>query len=106
MLILFFSIFPYQLLLSQNIDSGILAYNQGDYAIALENFMPLADIDTDYTQLRISENNPIITPLAQYYLFLMYCHGRGVDRDRVKAIEWLNKSRRGGNASAERANCK
>lgn len=101
-----FSVLPCQLLLSQDINSGILAYNQGDYAIALENFMPLADIDTDYIQLRISENNPITTPLAQYYLFLMYCHGRGVDRNLVIAIEWLNKSRRGGNALAEEANCK
>ena len=90
---------------SQDIKSGIKAYDQGDFARALTNFMPLADIDTDYTQLRISENNPITKSLAQYYLSLMYCHGRGVTKNRLIALDWLNKSRRGGNILAEKARC-
>lgn len=96
---------PSNLALSQDMTSGIKAYNQGHYALALQIFMPFADIDTNYTQLRISENNPITTPLAQYYLFLMYCHGRGVVPNRIKALEWLDKSKRGGNNLAEKARC-
>ena len=91
---------------SQEINIGIDAYEQGDYAVALENFLPFADIDTDYTQLRISENNPITAPLAQYYLGLMYCQGKGVIRDRVKALMWFDKSRRGGNLLAKNTTCK
>ncbi len=90
---------------SQDIKSGIKAYDQGDFARAFTNFLPLADADTDYTQLRISENNPVIRPLAQYYLFLMYCHGRGVAKNHLTAHDWLNKSRRGGNILAEKASC-
>ena len=90
---------------SQDINYAINAYKRGDYAAALKNFLPLADIDTDYTQLRISENNPTTTPLAQYYLAIMYCQGRGVARDKIKALIWLDKARRGGNALAENASC-
>ena len=61
--------------------------------------MLLADIDTNYTQLRINENNPVISPLTQYYLALMYCQGqRGVIRDRRKALERLNSAKNGVNA--------
>ena len=91
---------------SQDIDSGITAYKRGEYAVALRNFLPLADIDTDYTQLRISENNPTTTPLAQYYLALMYCRGLGVMPDRRKALVWFDKARRGGNLLAENETCK
>lgn len=91
--------------LSQDLDSGITAFKRGDYQTALHNLLPLADIDMDYTQLRISENNPITNPLAQYYLGLMYCQGMGVTRDRIKALGWFNKARRGGNSLAEVANC-
>jgi TPR repeat protein len=90
---------------SQDINSGITAYERGDYAIALKNFMPLADIDTDYTQLRISENYQTINPLAQYYLGLMYCMGMGVSRDVARSQNYFSEARRGGNSLAEIADC-
>jgi TPR repeat protein len=90
---------------SQDLNSGISAFQRGDFQAALNIFLPLADIDLDYTQLRISENSSIINPLAQYYLGLMYCHGKGVTRDKKKAFYWFDKSRMGGNSLAETATC-
>jgi len=95
-----------QPLSAQDIDSGIIAYQSGDYAKAMRILLPLATIDTDYTQLRMSENSPATNPLAQYYLGLMYCNGEGVARNRDIGIGWLNKARRGGNSLAENTYCR
>ena len=92
--------------LAQDVNHGILAYKKGNYAEALRNLLPIADIETDYIQLRISENFPTDTPLSQYYVGLMYCYGRGVKRNPYKASEWFSKARRGGNPLAENAKCK
>ena len=91
---------------AQEIDLGIKAYKMGDYARAMRILLPLAKIDTDYTQLRMSENSPATNPLAQYYLGLMYCNGEGVARNRDIGIGWLNKAIRGGNSLAENTYCR
>jgi len=85
--------------------SGVEAYQKGDYEEALKHFIPLSNIDLDYTDLRISENNPEIHALAQYYLGLMYCFGKGVLLDHAKANDWLRRAARQGNSDAEQATC-
>ena len=90
---------------TQDVYVGVQAYQRGDYETALKNFRSLAEIDLDYTQLRIGENDPDINPLAQYYLGMMYCLGRGGPQDHAKATEWFHKAAKGGNANAQNATC-
>ena len=89
----------------QDVYSGVEAYQKGDYEEALKHFIPLSNIDLDYTDLRISENNPEIHALAQYYLGLMYCFGKGVLQNHAKANDWLRRAARQGNSDAEQATC-
>lgn len=89
----------------QDVYTGIEAYQKGDYEEALKHFIPLSNIDLDYTDLRISENNPEINALSQYYLGLMYCLGKGVQQNHVKATNWFRKAARQGNSDAEHAKC-
>ena len=89
----------------QDVYSGVEAYQKGDYEEALKHFIPLSNIDFDYTDLRISENNPEIHALAQYYLGLMYCFGKGVLQNHDTANDWLRRAARQGNSDAEQATC-
>ena len=90
---------------ARDVNAGIFAYEKGNYAEALRYLLPIADNETDYIQLRISENFPTDTPLAQYYIGLMYCHGKGVKRNPDTALEWFFKARRAGNSLAASAKC-
>ena len=90
---------------SQDINLGILAYKKGNYADALRYLLPIADSETDYIQLRMSENFPTETPLAQYYVGLMYCYGKGVKRNKDMALDWFLKAKRGGNSLAKATKC-
>ena len=89
----------------QDVYSGVEAYQKGYYEEALKHFIPLSNIDLDYTDLRISENNPEIHALAQYYLGLMYCLGKGVLQNHAKANDWFRKAARQGSSDAEQATC-
>ena len=89
----------------QDVYSGVEAYQKGDYEEALKHFIPLSNIDLDYTDLRISENNPEMHALAQYYLGLMYCLGKGVLQNHAKANDWFRKAARQGSSDAEQATC-
>jgi TPR repeat protein len=51
---------------------GYLAYNRGEYAVALKEFRPLADQGQGS---------------AQYFLGQMYAHGRGVKQDYARAAK-------------------
>ena len=68
--------------------AGLAAYTEGDYAIALREFRPLAEQgDAD----------------AQRYLGLMYANGEGVREDDAEAVRWLRKAAEQGDAVAQGA---
>ena len=54
-------------------ESGLKAYESGDYAAALKEWQPLAEQGA---------------PHAQYDLGLLYARGKGVPQDFAKAAEW------------------
>ncbi len=56
-------------------DEGLAAYERGDYATALEEWLPLA---------KGGNAN------AQYHLGFMYAVGQGVPKDDVEAHMWLS----------------
>jgi hypothetical protein len=64
---------------------GQQAYLVGDYAVALENFLPLA-----------RRGNAA----AQYYLGRMHHEGRGLPEDNRRAFEWARKAAEQGDAEA------
>ena len=98
--------------------SGLAAYQQGDYAAAYHEWLPLAEkgsadaqfnlglmyvdgkgVPQDYTQaanwfLRAAEQGQVE---AQHNLGALYGVGRGVKRDYVQAYKWLNICAAGGN---------
>lgn len=64
---------------------GMVAHVRGDYKVAFEIFMPLANRgDAD----------------SQYYLGLMYSTGQGVTQDYAKAEKWFRLSAKRGNGKA------
>jgi TPR repeat protein len=65
--------------------AGLKAYEAGDYATALQEFMPLAEVGQ---------------PSAQAAIGQMYLDGHGVPQDPVQAAIWLEKAASGGNARA------
>ena len=68
-------------------NEGVAAYERGDYATALREFLPLAQSgDT----------------LVQSYLGLFYQHGLGVKADLATAIDWYGRAADGGDALAQR----
>ena len=67
-------------------DEGWAAYQRGDYAIALEEFLPLAN-DGDAR--------------AQYYLGRMYYEGYGVPQDKAAAVKWYRRAAEQGDAGAQ-----
>jgi TPR repeat protein len=66
--------------------AGLDAYKRGDYAIALNNWLPLAE-QGDAS--------------AQYLLGLLYHDGKGVPQDYAQARDWYRKAAEQGNASAQ-----
>ena len=67
-------------------DEGVAAYNRGDYATALREFQPLAELGDVY---------------AQALLGIMYIKGQGVKQDYAEAVRWYRKSAQQGHASAQ-----
>ncbi|WP_374655845.1 tetratricopeptide repeat protein [Dongia sp.] len=65
--------------------AGLKAYEAGDYATALKEFMPLAEAGQASAQAAIGQ---------------MYLDGHGVPKDPVQAASWLEKAAGGGNARA------
>jgi TPR repeat protein len=67
-------------------DSGMSAYERGDYPVALREWRPLAD-------------SGLVE--AQYNLGLLYYHGRGVPADPAVAHAWYLKAAEHGYARAQ-----
>jgi TPR repeat protein len=67
-------------------ESGLKAYNAGDYAAALREWQPLADQGA---------------PHAQYNMGLLYARGEGVGRDFAKAADYYRKAADQGIVEAE-----
>ncbi|MDY0871053.1 tetratricopeptide repeat protein [Dongia rigui] len=66
-------------------NAGLKAYEAGDYATALKEFVPLAEAGQ---------------PSAQAAIGQMYLDGHGVPQDPALAAIWLEKAAGGGNARA------
>jgi TPR repeat protein len=66
--------------------AGMDAYNRGDYATALREWRPLAELG--------------IAP-AQFNLGLLYANGQGVAQDYVQARQWYEKAAIQGDALAQ-----
>lgn len=66
--------------------AGLKAYEAGDYATALKEFMPLAEAGQ---------------PSAQAAIGQMYLDGHGVQQDPAQAAIWLEKAAGGNNARAQ-----
>lgn len=69
-----------------DIQKGIAAYKDGDYAAALEEFQPLAQ------QGNVQ---------AEFYLGLMYDRGYGVTQDNDQAIFWYHRASDQGSLAAQ-----
>jgi TPR repeat protein len=71
-----------------DLQAGIDAYFDGDYATALQNLQPDAEGgDT----------------IAQYFLGEMYLHGKGVDQDFDQAAAWYARAAEHGHPQAQAA---
>jgi TPR repeat protein len=68
---------------AQEIDKGYEAYNDGDYATALNEWKPIAEQGYAF---------------AQYNLGIMYEYGNGVAKDYAEAVKWYRLSAEQGNA--------
>jgi len=60
---------------------GVTAYTSGQYNKAYNIFRSIAETTHDKS-----------TPLAEYWLGMMYLHGQGVKPDYSKASEWFMKA--------------
>ena len=69
-----------------SVQKGRLAYEKGDYAIALKLFTSL--VRRGY-------------PVAQFNLAKMYREGKGVSKDYKTAVKWFHLSAEQGNALAQ-----
>src|ERR1700720_4434971 len=58
-------------------NTGLAAYNKGDYATAVKEWRPLADQGV---------------AAAQFNLGLLYLDGHGVPQDPAEAVKWFTKS--------------
>ncbi len=67
-------------------DDGLAAFERGDYATALREWLPLAE------QGDVS---------AQYFLGVMYSYGRGVPQNDAEAVKWYRKAAEQGFAQAQ-----
>jgi TPR repeat protein len=71
---------------ANELQSGIAAYERGDYARALKILTPLAERgDND----------------AESHLGAMFCHGMGVKKDYVEALKWNRKAAEAGLPGAQ-----
>lgn len=68
------------------VESGKAAYDNGNYAVALQELNPLAE----------SEN-----ATAQTLLGTMYARGQGVEKNEAKAVFWYSKASTNGDADAQ-----
>jgi len=108
--------------LAQDFNKGIAAFQSGDYATALKQWMPLAEKDDAEAQRNIgimfqqglgvpqsdveaanwyrraAENGHA---RAQQNLGVMYEEGAGVLQDYNEAVKWYRKSAEGGNITAK-----
>lgn len=66
--------------------TGVDAYEQGDYKTALQELRPLAAGDN---------------PKAQFHLGRMYARGEGVPKDDAEAVKWYRKAAEQGDAQAQ-----
>ena len=66
-------------------NAGLKAYEAGDYATALQEFLPLAEAGQASAQAAIGQ---------------MYLDGHGVPQDPAQAAIWLEKAANGGSARA------
>jgi uncharacterized protein len=71
---------------ADELQSGIAAYERGDYAKALKVLGPLAERGDKY---------------AQSHLGAMYLHGLGVEKDFAKALTWNRKAAEAGLAGSQ-----
>ena len=67
-------------------DEGVAAYNRGDYATAVEEWLPIAE-----------QGNAD----AQYNLGIMYDNGYGVPQDYAEAVRWYRLAAEQGYAKAQ-----
>jgi len=72
--------------ISPDFDSGMAAYERGDYTLAANHWQNLAE-DGD--------------PRAQYYLATLYVHGQGVPRDDALAAHWFRAAAEQGHTIAQ-----
>ena len=107
---------------AQEIDKGYEAYNDGDYATALNEWKPIAEqgyafaqynlgimyeygngVAKDYTEAvkwyRLSAEQGYA--IGQYSLGLMYSDGYGVLKDKAEAVKWWRLSAEQGYAYAQ-----
>ncbi len=103
-------------------ETGRKAYEQGDFAAALKEWQPLADIGApfasynlglmyakgqgvpqDYAQAAkwylVAANKGV--PEAQYNLGVLYSQGSGVPKDYTEAAKWFQKAAERGDVNAE-----
>lgn len=71
-----------------DLQDGINAYFDGDYAAALQNLQPEAEADD---------------VIAQYFLGEMYLQGKGVDQDFEQAVAWYERAALNGHPDAQAA---
>ena len=71
---------------AQDYEKGLEAYENGEYATALNEWRPLAQQGD---------------AAAQYNLGLMYDNGQGVTQDYKEAVKWYSLSAEQGNAAAQ-----
>jgi uncharacterized protein len=67
-------------------EDGVAAYEKGDYATALQAWLPLATAGDALAQIRVAA---------------LYADGRGVTRDYAEAAKWFRKAADQGNARAQ-----
>ena len=74
------------MVVAQDFEKGLTAYQAGDYETALKEWQPLADQGDAQ---------------AQYNLALMYDTGEGVAKDYAEAARWYRLAAEQGDASAQ-----
>jgi TPR repeat protein len=66
--------------------AGVQAYEKGDYATALKEFLPLAEQGQTSAQAAVGQ---------------MYFEGKGVAANPTEAVKWLQPAAKAGNARAQ-----
>jgi TPR repeat protein len=71
---------------AQDFQKGLAAYQAGDYATTLQEWIPAAEAGD---------------AVAQYNLGIMYYNGKGVPQDYAEAVKWYRLAADQGNANAQ-----